>query len=161
MTESNPVRDANARQTFPSRSPVRPGRANAAALDALFTELLDAYRRSGGLARGSEVAMRAASRRQDGSAWLEDLLRRRMVISLDWHSGLWLPLFQFDRSDMSVREEVRRPCAELAPVMDGWDLAQWFIRPQCLLHHCSPLDMLETQPALVLDAARSTAFWGS
>jgi hypothetical protein len=127
-------------------------------LDVVFAELLNAYRRSGGLARASEVAMRAASRRRDGSAWLEDCLQRRVLISFDWHAGLWLPLFQFTPTDMSLREDVCRPCAELSGIMDGWELALWFVRPQCLLHHCSPLDMLDTEPALVLDAARCAHF---
>ncbi|MBB1600472.1 hypothetical protein [Variovorax sp. UMC13] len=131
---------------------------SAASLDALFVELLNGYRRSGGLARGSEVAVRAAQRRCDGTSWLENCLERRMVIALDWHSGLWLPLFQFDRRDMSLREEVRGPCAELSGIMDGWELALWFIRPQCLLHHCSPLELLDSQPAVVLDAARREHF---
>ncbi|RYF45779.1 MAG: hypothetical protein EOO27_40720 [Comamonadaceae bacterium] len=157
MSQSQRVEDAKPRP--PDRPLFLDGARPAAAapLDVLFTEVLHAYRRSGGLARGSEVAMRASCRRPDGTAWLEDFLHRRVLISLDWHSGLWLPLFQFDPSDMSMREEVRRPCAELACVMDGWDLALWFIRPQPLLHDCSPLEVLDTQPALVLDAARANA----
>jgi hypothetical protein len=158
MIHTIPIRDAI---SCPSASPLSltgARFASAQPLDTLFAELLNAYRRSGGLARGSEVAMRAARRRPAGTAWLEDCLQRRMLISLDWHSGLWLPLFQFDRSDMSLREEVRGPCAELSGVMDGWELAQWFIRPQCLLHHCSPLELVDTQPALVLEAARREHF---
>ena len=157
MIHTIPIRIATPH--LPAIAPARAGMQTASApLDVLFAELLNAYRRSGGLARGSEVAMRAANRRLDGMAWLEDCLQRRMLISLDWHSGLWLPLFQFDRSDMSLREDVRGPCSELSGVMDGWELALWFVRPQCLLHHCSPLDVLDTQPELVLDAARREHF---
>lgn len=102
--------------------------------------------------------MRAARRRIDGTSWLENCLQRGMLIAFDWHSGLWLPLFQFDRVDMSLREEVFRPCVELSGVMDGWELALWFVRPQCSLQHRSPLELLETQPSLVLDAARREHF---
>jgi hypothetical protein len=126
--------------------------------DLLFTELLDACRHSGGLARCSEVAQRLARRRPDGVTWLEDCLRRRTLVSLDWHSGPWLPLFQFDLSDMTLREAVRRASAELSGVMDGWDLAAWYVRPQCLLQHRSPLELLDTQPELVRDAARQEHF---
>jgi hypothetical protein len=128
------------------------------ALDTLFTELLGAYRCSGGLARGSEVALRAANRRSDGTAWLEDCIERRRLVSLDWHSGLWLPLFQFEPSDMSLRNDVHRTCAELGGVMDGWDLAVWFIRPQWLLQHRSPLQLLDSDPERVFEAARREHF---
>jgi hypothetical protein len=131
---------------------------SCSALDTLFTELLAAYRHSGGLARGSEVALRVANRRSDGTAWLEDCIERRTLVSLDWHSGLWLPLFQFEPSDMSLRNEVHRTCTELCGVMDGWDLAVWFIRPQRLLQHCSPLQLLDSDPERVFEAARREHF---
>ena len=158
MNHTIPIRDANA---CPARSPgplAGTQSPPADPIDILFTDLLNGFRRSGGLARGSEVAMRAAGRRLDGMVWLEGCLQRRMLIALDWHWGLWLPLFQFDPSDMSLREEVQRPCAELSGVMDGWEMAQWFVRPQCLLQHRSPLALLDTEPGLVLDAARREHF---
>ncbi|MDB5826037.1 MAG: hypothetical protein JWQ73_257 [Variovorax sp.] len=124
----------------------------------MFMELLAAYRPSGGLARGSEVAIRAASTRPDSMAGLEQCLEQRLLVSLDWHSALWLPLFQFDRSDMSLRNEVQRACAELRGVMDDWELAAWFVRPQCALHHCSPLHVLDAEPELVVEAARREHF---
>ncbi|MDB5827019.1 MAG: hypothetical protein JWQ73_1239 [Variovorax sp.] len=31
-------------------------------------------------------------------------------------------------------------------------IAAWFVRPQCALHHCSPLHLLEAEPELVVDA---------
>lgn len=135
----------------PQPTPVEPS-------DRLFIELLDAYRCCGGLARRSEVAGRVARRRPDGAAWLEDCLRRRALIALDWHSASWLPLFQFEPSDMSLREAVCRPSAQLGAVMDGWELAVWFVRPQCLLQHRPPLALLDTQPELVMDAARQEHF---
>jgi hypothetical protein len=128
------------------------------ALDLLFVELLDAYRPSGGLARYTEVTMRMTRRRSDGVTWLESCLRHRRLVAIDWHSELWLPLFQFAAPDMSLREDAHRLCAELNGVMDGWDLAAWFIQPQCLLQYRSPLELLGTQPGSVLDAARQEHF---
>ena len=148
----HPVRTA-----MPSPAPMPPP-ARVAPSDHVFAELLDACRPSGGLARHGEVAGRAARRRPDSAAWLDDCLRRRALIAFDWHAGPWLPLFQFEPSDMSLREAVRPALAQLGHVMDGWELAAWFVRPQCVLQHRAPMDLLDTQPALVMAAARQAHF---
>lgn len=127
--------------------------------DTLFMELLAAYRRSGGLARGSEVAALAAGKRPGGTEWLEHCCVHRLLVSVRWNATQWVPLFQFKRSDMSLRVEVLRACAELRGVMDDCELAVWFVRPQCGLHHCSPLDLLDAEPDLVVDAARREHFF--
>ena len=127
-------------------------------MDVLFIQLLDAYRPSGGMARRSEVALYMGRRRQDSVVRLEHCLQHRLLVAIDWHSQTWLPMFQFVSSDGSLREEVSRPCAELSSVMDDWELASWFVQPQCALQHRPPLQLLNTQPGLVLDAARQERF---
>ena len=70
----------------------------------------------------------------------------------------WLPLFQFEPNSLSLRPESQRVVAELAPYFDGWRLALWFAEPNLWLADRSPVDLLETNPTYVLDAARADRF---
>jgi hypothetical protein len=150
---------SNSAAPFGLGSPAaRAGLPHADVPDALFIELLNAYRSRGGLARASEVTARVVSRRPVGIAWIEQCFAHRLLVSVIWHSMVWLPLFQFERSDMTLRDEVFRTCGELRDVMDDCEMAAWFVHPQCGLNHCSPLDMLDSRPELVVEAARREHF---
>lgn len=104
---------------------------NEDARDALFVDMLRAYRRSGGLAREAEVLGRAAECRSPG--WRVGSTRDT-IICFEWEQRFWLPWFQFDPADMSLRPGPARVIAELSPILDGWGLASWFARPGCPTH---------------------------
>ena len=75
--------------------------------DRAFATMLRAYKTGGGLARGDEIA----SRLHECGGGVSQLARwivEREVISFKWQSELWLPWFQFDPVDMSVRADVHR-----------------------------------------------------
>ncbi len=54
---------------------------------------------------------------QQGPSVLARWIALRQVVSFEWQAQTWLPLFQFDRRDMSIHPE----------------LAHWFARPNSSL----------------------------
>jgi len=126
--------------------------------DHQFVAMLDVYRDSGGLAREREVV--ALSRLCCGpdadtiAGWLAD----RELMGFNWQSKTWLPLFQFNRLDMTRRPELSQVFAELTPVYDPWELASWFAQANPWLAQRIPADMLYTDPSAVLQAARADRF---
>lgn len=80
------------------------------------------------------------------------------MISLEWQSQTWLPLFQFTRPHMRPQVDLTRVLAELTPVCDPWELAAWFVQPSPWLANRTPLDALAGDLPAVLDAARAERF---
>lgn len=123
--------------------------------DAQFIDLLNAYRRSGGLARATDVI---AMLRQHGAVDVAAVTRwiaRREVVHFDWQGDTWMPLFQMGPADMQPRPMVGRVLAELSAVLVPWAVAQWFARPNVELAHSSPADAMATDPMAVWQAARA------
>jgi hypothetical protein len=126
--------------------------------DRAFLAVAASFRRHGGLVGGDEIAERL--RRLHGAA-LSSLARRivaREVICFEWHGERWLPLLQFDLTDMSLRPVLVRVSAELAEVFDGWELCRWLATPNSSLGHRTPLDVLDDDEGAVLRAARLARF---
>lgn len=123
--------------------------------DVQFLDLLAAYRRSGGLATGSEIAAR---RPGVGLAELARFIARRELISLDWGGHRWLPVFQFEDGDVTVRESVSALVEELSVALDDWELTQWFVDPNSWLNGATPLQLVHDDFARVHDAARALRF---
>ncbi len=151
-------------------SPAHPGRHPAAwpgrcahheqkcQQDRRFVELLGAYRASGGLARAQEV--RALHQRR-GATERRALARRiagRELISFEWQAQAWLPLFQFTGGDMGLLPGLAPVLAELVPLYDGWEVAEWFVREAPALDNASPLALLPQAWQQVLEAARMEHF---
>jgi hypothetical protein len=67
-------------------------------------------------------------------------------------------MFQFDGSDMSLREGPQRVVRELAPVFDDWEVAVWFASPNSLLAHALPVDLVIDDLFSVVQAARADRF---
>jgi Protein of unknown function (DUF2384) len=134
---------------FPPRGHPLPGR------DTEFIALQDAYRHSGGLARGESLAQRMSLA---GTGGYVDLARRIVggqLFSFQWHDDFWLPMFQFDPQGLAPREAPRRVLAELRGALDGWAIAHWYLAPSQVLDGRAPLDLLDTAMPAVLEAARS------
>ena len=123
--------------------------------DTEFLGLLEAYRASGGLATGAEIAAR---RPQDGLSQLARAIAMRDVIALEWRGQRWLPYFQFKAGDIAVREPVRTVCDELTAVLDDWALVRWFAEPNVLLNGAAPLAVLNTDHRYAHNAARALRF---
>jgi len=142
-------------------SPFRPGLPPSSchalpSRDTEFVGLQDAYRRSGGLARGESLARRMSLL---GPGGYVDLARRIVggqVFSFQWHQDFWLPLFQFDAAQLVPRDASRRVLSELRGALDGWAVAHWYVRPDASLGERTPLEVLDTDLPAVLAAARRT-----
>lgn len=133
-----------------------PGAMGArAGSDAHFIALLNAYRASGGLADGAEIAAREPS---TGLSALARAITSRTVVSVDWAGQRWLPVFQFEPGDLAVRPSVHVLIDELSDVLDDWELADWFVEPNAWLRGGSPLQLVDTDFAQVHDTARALRF---
>ncbi len=140
---------------------VTAGRAQGAATtgcDRSFVALLDAYRRSGGLARVDEVNRRLQRRLGHDAATLEGWIEQRAVINFDWQLQTWLPWFQFTAADDLPSATVAKVVATLHPAFDDWETAQWFARPNAALDDRAPVNVIVADPAAAEHAARIDRF---
>jgi hypothetical protein len=120
-----------------------------------FVNFHNAFRASGGLARANQVASQFLRRSEQDVSVLGDWLVKRRAIGFEWHSKLWMPLFQFNPSDMSLRSGLADILAELVVVYNDWDLAGWFAKPNPWLSEGLPADALAVDAPQVLWAARA------
>ncbi|MEO5797258.1 MAG: hypothetical protein ABIP34_20710 [Rhodoferax sp.] len=134
------------------RAPVVPG------VDTQFIALLDAYRPSGGLARTQETLELFMRRGGPDLATVARWMARREVVCLDWHAQSWMPVFQFDLVNMVPLPQLAPVLAELNPAYPPWVLAAWFAEPNPWLEGERPADVLVSDTAEVLNAARVDRF---
>lgn len=118
-----------------------------------FVDLLNAFRCSGGLARMPEVAGRFKGRSAKDDFPLTGWLAKRQVISVEWQSKIWLPLFQFNPAGLTLRTGLSAVLAELVLVYDDWQVANWFAQPNPWLANGAPADRLAMAAPQVLNAA--------
>ena len=132
--------------------------ASQSCTDEQFVAMLNAYRGSGGLAR--KESLLALSSRSSGldTETLANWIAAREVIGFKWQSRTWLPMFQFNRVNMTRPPALQQVLAELIPVYDPWELANWFAQPNAWLADRAPADVLEHDPSAVLQAARADRF---
>jgi hypothetical protein len=126
--------------------------------DAGFIALCAAYRGSGGIARGTDLAHWMAGRGEGDSLALAALIVGRQVFSFDWNGTFWVPVFQLSPRQPAWGAGARQVLAELAPLLDGWQLAAWFVRGNTWLSGQRPLDLLAGQPDRALAAARTDRY---
>ena len=126
--------------------------------DEQFVTMLNGYRYSGGLARAQEVAALCLTRGGPATHLLAQWMFKRSVISFEWQSGIWLPLFQFNHADMSRRLGLESALSELTLVYDNWDDARWFSQPNAWLGDHTPADALAAAAPDVLNAARADRY---
>ncbi len=128
--------------------------------DEEFITLLDSYRGSGGLARSQEMFVMFGLHARSNVVTLAQWIGRRNVISFDWNSKIWLPLFQFNRSEMTLQPQpgLGQVLAELGAVFDCWEIAHWFAQPNAWIADRTPADTLKRDVLAVLNAARADRF---
>ena len=135
------------------KSPACEQLANESRLDHQFMALLDAYRNTGGLARAHEVFTMYRSRHGADVETLARWIVRREVISFDWQSKVWVPLFQFDRTTMTLQPGLNCILTVLNPIHGPQEMAAWFAQPSRCLMEQAPVDVFGTDPHAVLKAA--------
>jgi hypothetical protein len=119
-----------------------------------FIEMLNAYRCIGGLARAKEVFFMFQSCKETDVTVLARWLVKKEIISFEWQSKIWIPLFQFDCANMTTQPGLSAVLMELISIYDPWELAYWFIQPNPWLEQCTPASRLALDAATVLNAAR-------
>ena len=132
--------------------------ASQSCTDGQFVAMLNAYRGSGGLAREENLLALSSRRFGLDADTLANWIAERQVIGFEWQSRTWLPIFQFNLFDMTLPPALGQVLAELIPVYDPWELANWFAQPNPWLADRVPADALEHDPSAVLQAARADRF---
>jgi hypothetical protein len=123
-----------------------------------FMEMLDSYRSTNGIARAQEVFTMYKVSHGNDVATLARWIVKREVVSFDWQSKVWVPLFQFDRADMSILPGMDSVLSILNPIFDPWEMAIWFSQPNRRLQGKSPALALASDPHGVLNAADTDRF---
>jgi hypothetical protein len=80
------------------------------------------------------------------------------IFSFEWDDTAWVPMFQFEPLDLSIKPGPRRILSELESVFDGWMLAAWFAQPNSWLQGRRPVDLLDADCTAVSAAARIDRF---
>jgi len=120
-----------------------------------FEAMIAAYTNCGGTARADDLALLLDEHHKGGFVNLAKRLVLGDVFSFQWQDQFWVPMFQFNRHDMSVKQEVHRVVRELDDVLDNWTLACWFTKPNARLKGRRPVDLVDRQFSDVLGAART------
>ena len=120
--------------------------------------MLVAYRATGGIANGNEFAQLLKDRQHGDFVSLTQLIVLRKVFGIAWRNTFWVPMFQFELRDMTIRSEIQPILVELAKVLDDWSIATWFIQSNSSLNDRKPVDLLDLDLPRVLEAARTASF---
>jgi hypothetical protein len=125
--------------------------------DGDFATMRAAYQAKGGFARGDDLARLLEERGRGGIVSLARLIVAGEVFGFEWRHTLWIPMFQFT-VDLGLRPGLKEVLAELASEYDGQRLAAWFVEPNGWLDDARPIDVLDSNPSEVLQAARADRF---
>ncbi|MCE9661090.1 MAG: hypothetical protein K8R60_21385 [Burkholderiales bacterium] len=125
--------------------------------DADFAAMRAAYQATGGFARGDDLARLLEDRGRGDFASLARLIVGHEVFGFEWRHALWIPMFQFN-AELGLKPGLKAVLAELASEYDGQRLAAWFVEPNGWLEQARPIDVLDADPAEVLQAARADRF---
>ena len=135
----------------------RPTASAAAADEAEFAAMRSAYQAAGGFARGDDLARVLENFGRGNLATLGRMVVAGEVFGFEWRHTLWLPMFQFT-AEMALKPGLKAVLAELASEYDGRRLAEWFVEPNGWLDEARPIDVLDSNPEEVLQAARADRF---
>jgi Protein of unknown function (DUF2384) len=123
-----------------------------------FRSIDTACRATGGLASSDDLATLFESRGVGDFMALARMVGANDVFGFSWSDTFWIPLFQFDLSDLSLKRTPQKARTELGRNFDDWELATWFTSPNVWLQNRAPVDLLDSDSQSVLDAARAERF---
>lgn len=119
-----------------------------------FLQLIRAFFASGGTSRYGELAQLLNEHQATGHDHLDAWIASKQLLAFEWHLCLWIPMFQFDLNHLSLKPVVHQIRMELDPSLSGWLQARWFAEMNARLHGRRPVDLIDTAPQGVLEAAR-------
>jgi hypothetical protein len=120
--------------------------------------LPEAFRRSGGVVSTDALIVMLRRRSDQPISLLARWLVNRDVISFKSNGQTLLPTCQFDWLTGAVRPGVLGALAELRGAFDNDEIAAWFAQPNSSLFGDSPVNLIDKDPAAVLEAARIDRF---
>jgi len=120
-----------------------------------FIALLEAFRATGGTAPGEIVGRLLVEHQVGNAVSLAKLIFTGQAFGFEWRDSLWLPMFQFDANDLTLKASAQSVRAELPSLWSGWMIASWFAGPNAQLDGRSPADVLDSDLDAVMLAARS------
>ena len=120
-----------------------------------FIALTRAYEATGGIMSGDDLGRSLDEQRHGALIHLARQIVAGVVFSFKWHDAFWVPMFQFDPADLSLKDGPRQVVAELVHEIDDWSLATWFAWPNSRLDGRKPIDVLDGELPAVLEAARA------
>jgi hypothetical protein len=123
-----------------------------------FAAMRTAYRATGGLASKDDLDRLLQDCRFGDPVSLADRLDAGEIFGFDWQHRVWIPMFQFDLGDLSVKHGPQQVRAELSGEFYGWALAAWFAQRNAWLNNRRPVDLLGADLPAVLEAARADRF---
>jgi hypothetical protein len=118
-----------------------------------FIALLEGFRSTGGTAPGEIVGRLLEEHQVANAVSLAKLVYTDQVFGFEWRAKLWIPMFQFDAENLSLKATAQRVRSALPSPWHGWILASWFATPSAALDGCSPANMLDSD----FDAVMRTA----
>src|SRR3954454_99645 len=103
-------------ESFPPRAPEDHERQ----IDQEFRTMRRAFRRSGGISHGDEIARRVSEHADQPISKVARWIVNNEALAFEWNGQTMLPLFQFDPCSMSLRPGIRLVLRELWDVFDNW-----------------------------------------
>jgi hypothetical protein len=131
--------------SVPSAAAALQARRNAQAREALLGEF--------GALTSAEVAALVGSRAKNKAALANRWKVEGRIFSVAHKGQTYFPAFQFD-AEGKPRPAIAAVASVLAPRVGEWELALWFTVPNGWLGGRRPVDLLESEPEAVAEAAR-------
>jgi hypothetical protein len=123
-----------------------------------FDALICAYQSCGGTSRADDLALLMDKANDSSFVSVAKRIVSREIFSFEWQHQFWVPMFQFDLRDMSLKQDVSQIMNELSGELDSWTLAAWFVEPNAWLQGGRPVDLIGANMSDVLNAARADRF---
>lgn len=120
-----------------------------------FVAMLRAYRSTGGIEQSADLDCLLGTPYVGIRVSLSRLVMSGEIFGFEWRDTFWVPMFQFNLCDMSVRGRPRQVRAVLDREYDRWGLAAWFAQAQPSLSYLCPADAMDMNLPAVLAMARA------
>jgi hypothetical protein len=119
-----------------------------------FRDLCEAFRATGGIARADDLARLLEDFQCGNFASLARRIASHEILSFSWRGMHWVPMFQFDLRDLSLRPGPQQLLEACGTKCDGWALACWLTTASDDLDGEQPLDCLDLHLPGLCEVAR-------
>jgi hypothetical protein len=106
------------------------------------------------LLRSSDIAEFSGSTARNGSARASRWKKERRIFSVPWNGIDYYPAFQFSSTDGEPLPTIQKVLEIFGDKLSEWQTAFWFWGGNGWLHDASPMEVIESNPDLVVEAAR-------